>query len=237
MRMLARAFVLLISLTSTVAVAAVDATTTAYYKTLVGVFFNVLLILGILLSLICLLWISIVTARTFLQPTLLQQTGGVPMTPIRLLAGFAVVTMLALPLTTMDAVNDLTGFSGGSSGANMCLVVDVTVKNTGWTNNASECIAKVESKASELAAYSNSEHIKSANLGLLFGIVQVMSMGFFLTSCWMLVRHIIGARDVKLTIFQAVVSILFSSAIMAAPSAVDYIVDLRGNQNVVISTE
>lgn len=204
----------------------------AYYQTLTGIFFNVLLLIGLLAALGGLLWLMIVTLRTVLNPSLIQQTGGQPITIGRLLGGLVVVSILWQPLDSMSIFNDLTGV--GKDG--LCLAVDVTVAHIDWENKAASCIENAEKRFSDLAEYTNEDHIKSANIGLLFSVIQLVSLGFFLSSAWMAILHFIGVREVKMKLGTCIISATISTVVMASPSLVDYVEDIRGQENVVLDT-
>lgn len=204
----------------------------AYYRVLIDLSFNIILTLALLAGLVATFWLGVSTLRTVVNPTLMQQLGDKPMTIGRALGGLALVSVLYGPLDAMAIFADFTGV--GSSG--ICLTVNVDVAHIDWTNNAAACIKDAESKFAQLAEYTNKEHIESANIGLLFGVVQLISLGFFLSSTWMLFLHMIGARDVKLSKGAAIFAMLVSTVLISAPVLVSYIEDFRGQQNVIIET-
>lgn len=203
-----------------------------YWSKLTTIFFNFLLKASTLLSLIALFWISWMAMRTILNPNLKQQMGDKPITVARFGGGLIVVSMLALPLNYMEAFNDITGLSGGSN--TMCLSVEVSASNLKWAGSAAQCIERAESQFAKLAEYNNKEHIKSANIGLLFMVVQTVSLFFFIVSGFMLVMHAAGKREVKLTVGQALMSMLVASMVFASINLVDYIEDFKGQQNVIL---
>ena len=205
-----------------------------YYKTVIGIFFNVVLLISFLMGLIGLGWMSWVGLKTALNPTLAQQDGRKPITIFKYMAGMVVVTLFFFPFNGMKLFNDISGLE---SQRPMCLVVDVTVEHIDWANDASGCISYVEEQLSSVAEYSNNDHIKSANLGVLFGVIQLVSLSFFVGSLWMLVLHIIGVREVKMTVWQSILAMFFSSVLMALPNATTYIKDFKERQNDVINIE
>lgn len=204
----------------------------AYYQKLSGIFFNVLLLFGLLAALGGLLWLMVLTLRTVLNPSLIQQTGGQPITITKLLGGLAVVSILWSPLSSMSLFHDLTGVAQDG----VCLSVDVNVAHINWENKAASCIENAEKRFADLAEYSNEEHIKSANIGLLFSVVQLLSLGFFLSSAWMIMLNIFSVRDVSMKVSTCLISMAISSVVMALPSVVDYVEDIRGSNSVVLDT-
>lgn len=204
----------------------------AYYQVLVEIFFNAILSLALLAGLCGLLWLSVVTLKTFVNPTMLQQSGNKPITITRILGGLAVVSIFWAPLESVKLFTDLTGV--GKDG--ICLTVDVNVSHISWANSASQCISYAEGRFSDLAEYSNDEHIRSANVGLWLSIVQLISLGFFLSSAWMLLLHMIGVREVKMSVGASLFAMTMSTVTMSAPYFIDYIEDFRGKQNVVLES-
>jgi hypothetical protein len=224
---------------SSVAVAgdAAEADNAAYQKRLLDIFFNVLLDFGQLFAFIGLLILSWTALKTVLNPTLIQQEGVKPMSIGKYLAGLAVLSMLVLPMQTMMFFNDFTGlYNPERADMGMCTVLNVTSNTYGWTNNASQCLDNVKTKVTNLAEYSNQDHIDSANLGLFFGAIQFASLGFFLTMTWNLLRHTWGARDLKITVGQSIIAMIIASAGMASPNISNFIEDFKGEQKSIVNT-
>ncbi len=204
-----------------------------YYDTLINIFFNVVLTFGFLFAFVGLGWISWIGLKQVLNPNLAQQEGRKPMSVVKYAGGLAVISILAFPLSSMELFNDLSGFG---SVRGMCVVVDVNVSHFEWANEANECISYAEEQLSTLAEYTNRDHIESANIGLLFGAIQLVALSMFLGSAWMLIMHVAGMREVKLTVSQALLSMFMATVFMALPNAVSYIDDFKGSQNVILDT-
>lgn len=211
---------------------AADSSNEAYYRVLVDLGFNILLTFFYLGSLIALSLLCLYTYRTFINPTLMQQLGDKPMTGGRIIGALAVISFMHSPLNAIALFSDFTGI--GSSG--LCLTVKVDVSHMTWNNNANACITNAEDKFASLAQYTDQSHIESANIGLLFGVVQLISLGFFLSSSWMLFMHMLGSREVAMTKGAAIFSMMVATIFMSAPDWVDYIEDFRGSQSEIINT-
>jgi len=203
----------------------------SYYKDVIGIFFNFMLKLGQILSLVGLGLLSWGLIKQVCNPTLAQAEGLKPATFGRYIGGIAVVSVLYLPLQTMNVMNDLTGLVNTSKGMEMCLVVDVTITSYTWLGAADECVKKVEGQLSSVAEYTNEDHIKSANLALFFGAFQLLALIFFLASAWNLIKHSLGHRDLKTTVPKLIISMLFASIVMASPNITEYIKDIKSEEN------
>lgn len=209
----------------------------AYHSTLVGVFFNAALNIGELLGLVGLGWLGWTAIKNVNNPSMVQQEGNKPLTFFKFAMGLVVISILYLPLNAMAIFNDLTGLAG-TNGLKMCLAVDVKTGTYGdtsaWTAGADACIDKVENQIKELSQFQSTDHLQSANIGLLFGVVQLISLIFFLTSAWMLLRHLMGAREVKLGVGACIIAMLVSSVGMTLNNVTEYIKDYRGEQDTVL---
>jgi hypothetical protein len=210
-----------------------DSKNEAYHNTLVEVFFNAALSIGEFMSLVGLGWLCWTAIRNVNNPSLVQQEGNKPLTLFKFAMGLAVISILYLPLHSMALFNDFTGLAGSNS-LTMCIAVDVKTDTYDWVNDADACVTKVERQVTEMSQFQSTDHLKSANVGLLFGVVQLISLLFFLSSAWMLLRHLMGAREVKLTVGACIIAMLLSSVGMTLNNVTEYVKDFRGERNEVL---
>jgi hypothetical protein len=209
----------------------------AYYEVLVTILTNVAINLAFLISLIVLLVTGVLFAMKTFDPNSISQRDLKPMSILKFVAGLMLASVLFTPLHSMEFINDLTGLSNSKTGMAMCSVVKINVKHFEWANDAESCISHVEDSFSKVAQYTNKDHVETANFGLLFGIIQLLSIGFMISSCVILAKHIWGFRQVKITVGQALISLVLSSIVFASPNAVKYYEDFKGEQNVVVDSK
>jgi hypothetical protein len=226
-------FLFLIAAPSIASDSTADSTNEAYQNTLVEVFFNAALSIGELMSLVGLGWLCWTAIRNVNNPSLVQQEGSKPLTAFKFAMGLAVISILYLPLHSMSLFNDFTGLAGSNS-LTMCIAVDVRTDTYDWINDADACVTKVERQVTEMSQFQSTDHLESANVGLLFGVVQLISLIFFLSSAWMLLRHLMGAREVKLTVGACIIAMLLSSVGMTLNNVTEYIKDFRGEQSEIL---
>lgn len=206
-------------------------TQASYWMVLVEVFTKLVFLIMALLSLTMLTLLCIKGWKTVRDSGGMRQNqdpDSSPLTLGKLLGGLFVVVSLYLPLQTMTFFGDFMGLARTDTNSSLCMVTEVSVSHFNWTNNASGCINHLKKKVKEFAGYTEDAHIESANLPLLFGVVQLLGLAFFASSAWMLGKHFLGARNLKVTPGMALIAMFASSAVMMAPNAIDYIQDVRG---------
>lgn len=216
--------------------AATASTNSEYNYRLLTLGFNIILTIGQFLSLVGLGLLSRAALRAVLNPTLAQQEGLKPMTIGKFMGGVAIVSLLYFPMHAMMMVNDVTGLYNKSAGLEMCVMVDVSRSTSGWENNAAKCLQDAETRVESMAQYGNADHIKSANLEIFYGVIQATGLIFFLFSSWTLLQHMIGHRELRLSIKQCLLSMVVASIMFASPNIPAYIEDYKSNQNGIIST-
>lgn len=220
----------------------VDASGTAttsqasYWMTLVQIGTKIALSASALLSLAALsLTLIYGYEKVSSKETMRQNQERRPMTFMKVIGGLLVATVLYLPLHTMTLMGDIMGTVRSDKGTTLCMVTEVQVRHFKWVNNASSCIEHIKSKAQEFAQYTERDHLDSANLPLLFGLFQLLGLIFFISASWMLAKNFLGYRDLKVTPSMAIVAMFASSFIMTIPNVVDYVKDIRGQNNQIIS--
>lgn len=231
---------LLASLSVSAATAPVPAATSSsssnidYYHRIVGQAINLVLSLSEVVGLIALLVLCGWAFRSKVRPDLVSNLGHKPMTFLAFVGGLMVVSALVVPLHTMGIFLDLGGLA--DSNGSMCMTVDITRYGNQWASGAASCLDFAESRFADIAAYTNRDHISSANIGLFFKIIQLLSLMFFCGSAFILFLNFTGYRDVALKPWQAVVSMTVSSFAMALPEIAKYIEDIRGGSGVILNT-
>jgi hypothetical protein len=204
-----------------------------YYNSLIEIFFNLFLKIGKLLAFSGLALISWLMFRHIKNPSLFQQFRLKPITTGKYVGGLVVVSILYMPLQMMSALGDLTGLVNSSEGLKLCTVMEVNVSGYSWEDEAASCISDVEEKIKRLATYTSEESIEGANIETFVGAVQLVSLGFFLAAGWSLIKHVAGFENVKITVGQSIMAMIFSSALMASPNIVEFVEDLRPSSAVV----
>lgn len=228
------------ALASPLAQAAGTASTTqaSYWMRLVELLTRAIFLSMALASLVLLVWLCARAWKTVNNATSLnpQQDPDVkPMTLPKMLGGLLVCVTLFLPHKTISLFGDLLGLSSANANMSVCFVTNVSVQHLGWTNNATACIENLKVQAQRFAQYTEQSHLESANLPLLFGVVQMMGLLFFGSSSWTLGQHFAGVRNMKISPKMAIIAMMASSAIIMLPNAVAYIEDIRGGNSMIIS--
>lgn len=213
-----------------------DANNQAYYEGLLVNFTNLILRVALLISLIILLVTGVLYVTKVLDSNAISQRDLKPMTFMKFIGGICLASVLFSPLHTIVALNDLTGMNDSASGLKVCSVVKVDVSHFDWADDASDCMTKMEERLTELAQYKDSDKMEGFNLGLIFGLIQLVSIGFFIASCVTLAQHIWGFRQVKTTVTGALIAIVMSSFVYALPNVVDYVEDMKGSAREQINT-
>jgi hypothetical protein len=207
----------------------------AYYEQLLTIFTNVLLRLAFLISLVVLLITGVLFAMKTFDPDALNKRGLKPMSFISFIGGIMLASVFFNPLQSMSLFNDLTGMVNSET-QKMCSVVEIDVSHFLWIDEGESCVTNVEKQFKRLSTYNDDTQISSANFGLIFGLIQLLALGFMISACVVLAKHIWGFGQVKTTVSQAVIAMIMSSAVYALPNAVDYIQDLRGASDGIINT-
>lgn len=201
----------------------------AYWMSLVQIGTNLTLLISALLSLIVLaLTAAGVLKAVMRKGNMRQNQDKKPMTAGKAVGGLMIASVLYLPLHAMLLFGDILGTTKTNNPSSICFVTQINVKHFNWANNASTCIETVKKKAQEFAQYTEKDHLEAANLPLLFGIIQLLGLIFFISSGWMLAKHFLGYRDLKVTPSMAIIAMFASTAVMMSPNLVDYIQDIRG---------
>lgn len=209
----------------------------AYWAELVDIFTTLTILVGALLALVVLTLTLVFAFKEVLKKdSMSNRSENKPMTFAKTLGGIVVATILYMPLHAMTFFGDLLGTVRSDSGSTLCLVANINVKHMTWSGNAQNCIEHVKKKAQEFAQYTEKDHLDSANLPLLFGVVQMLALIFFISAAWMLSKNILGYRDLKITSGMALTAMFASSLIMTLPNVVDYIQDVRGSNTYILDT-
>jgi len=209
----------------------------AYYQQLVTILTNVILRLSFLVSIIVLLITGVLYALKTFDENAISKRDLKPMTFLKFIAGIALASLLFAPLNSMKLFNDLTGLHiEGDERMSICSVVEIDVAHFEWENNANACINKVEDRFEELAKYKNEDRLSTFNFGLMFGVIQLIALGFMLNSGVTLAKHIWGFRQVKTSVGGAFIAMTMASAVFASPNIVAYIQDLRGGNQSPVNT-
>jgi hypothetical protein len=208
----------------------------SYFIEVIEIFFNVGLGFSILLSLIFLGLIGWSYLMGVLNPNKVSQQARALVTLPKFIGGIAICSVLYAPLNAIVALNDLTGLVNSSQQRTLCLVVDVNVDNISesWANDADACIAKIKSQVSSLASYNSDESIEFARLDLWGGLIQMVSLFFFVASASQIWMKLYGIREVKMTYMACLIAMVFSAAGMAIFNVVDYIDDIRVGANEIV---
>ena len=206
----------------------------AYYVKLIEIGFDIFLQLGNIASYALLGLIAWSYLSALLNPNKVAQQNRTVVTLPKLIGGMVVCSMLYAPLQAIASLNDLTGLVNESEGRSLCLVVDVDTDLTGWQNQAERCLEQIKSNVSDLASYNSEDSIEFARLDVWGGLIQLMSLGFFLSAGAQIWMKLYGIREVKMTYFACIIAMVFSSAGMAIFNITDYIQDLRTNSESVL---
>lgn len=208
----------------------------AYWMTLVQIGTNLTLLISALLALVVLTRTAISVLKTVMKKGNMRQSQDKrPMTVGKAIGGLVLSSVLYLPLHSMLLFGDILGVTNSNSPSSACFVTQIDVKHFKWASNASECINKVKTKAQEFAQYTEKDHLEAANLPLLFGIIQLLGLIFFISGAWMLAKHFLGYRDLKVTPTMAIIAMFASTAVMMSPNLVDYIQDIRGKSTPIMT--
>lgn len=206
----------------------------AYYVRLIEIAFDIALQLGVICSFAFLGLICWSYLQALLNPNKVAQQTRTVVTLPKVIGGTVICGMLYAPLNAIVAFNDITGLVNESGGRSLCLVVDVDPKLTGWENDASRCLDQIKSQVSDLASYHSEDSIEFAKLDVWGGVIQLLSLLFFLAAASQVWMKLYGIREVKMTYMACIIAMLFSSAGMAVFNVVDYIEDFRGQSEVIV---
>jgi hypothetical protein len=213
------------------ATAAVD--DSAYHKTLITLLMKAAFGLAALVSIIFFIMVSVNYFRQVMDKDSLSKRDLKPMSLVKFIAGIVLASALFTPMRTMSLFNDLTGVEG--NGYKMCLALDVQLEQyKSWAPGVTKCLDKAKEQVTKVTK--EPEGLDMAKLELLFGLLQLLALGFFIGSAIMLFQHILGYRNLKITVGAALISMVMSSVMMAAPGVANYISDLRGPTSVIDST-
>ncbi len=201
----------------------------SYYVKLIEIAFDLCLQLGNLASYGLLGLIAWSYLAALLNPNKVAQQNRTIVTLPKLIGGMVVCSMLYAPLQAIAAFNDLTGLVNESENRSLCLVVEVDTALTGWENQAERCLEQIKSNVSDLASYNSEDSIEFARLDVWGGLIQLLSLGFFLSAGAQIWMKLYGIREVKMTYFACITAMIFSSAGMGIFNITDFIQDLRAN--------
>lgn len=210
---------------------AADTTTEqiAYWELLAGKLFNLGLLISILASLFLLLLGGVYLTMQVVDKDSLAKRDLKPMTALKFVGIMCLASVMYMPISAIVFLNDISGLApSDSSDMDICLVNDVSISNYTWTNSASDCLTEMEEKIKSLTSTLDDEHLDAANLPLLLKVMQTVCLGFFVSSCIVLGKHMLGYRNVKLSASSALLAMFVSAVLFASPNLIDYWNDISG---------
>jgi|AntDeeMinimDraft_5_1070356.scaffolds.fasta_scaffold11359_2 hypothetical protein len=197
--------------------------------TLFGLFFVTSIVILVLSGYFYMKYIG--NPQSFTQTTNMQ-----PMTVGKLVGALALAGAMYAPLHTMELFADLTGLVRQGSGMEMCSALNVDAAHFNWEQAAVSCVDKAEENMARLVGFADSEKLNALNPQLLLSLVQFLALAFFFGSGVKAARHLWGSRDVKGSIWTAIVAMIASSIMFVLPNLVYYIDDFRGEDNVALDS-
>jgi hypothetical protein len=208
----------------------------AYWELLVEKIFNIGLLLGVLVSIILLILGGVFYATQVFDKDALAKRDLKPMSILNFLGIIALASVLYAPISSFVMINDLTGLNpSDDSGMSICVANKITISHYEWAGSADQCIERMESKVKNLANHLDDDHFESANLPLLFKIIQAIAVFFFVVSGTVLGKHMLGYRNIKHTKSQVIFAMFACGVLFSAPMAVDYWNDISGADNDILT--
>ncbi|MEG3765143.1 hypothetical protein [Alteromonas sp. 14N.309.X.WAT.G.H12] len=207
----------------------------AYYVILIELAFQFALQLAQIIGILFLALILWSYLMALFNPNKVAQQNRTIVTFPKIIGGVMICYLIYAPINAVIAINDFTGLVNEADGRSLCLVVDVSSEYVGWENDAESCLDQVKASVSELASYSSEDSIEFARLDVWGGLIQLLSLVFFLMAGSQLWMKLYGIREVRMTYTACIFAMIFSSAGMAIFNAIDYIQDFRGQGEYVTS--
>tara|TARA_B100000508_G_scaffold139407_1_gene137543 strand:+ start:246199 stop:246921 length:723 start_codon:yes stop_codon:yes gene_type:complete len=213
-----------------------DSRQVAYWELLVEKIFNIGLLLGVLVSIILLIFGGVFYAAQVLDKDALAKRDLKPMSILSFLGIICLASILFSPISSFIMINDITGLNPSDKASmSICVANNITISHYEWTASADQCIERMEQKIQDLANHLNEDHFEAANLPLLFKVIQAVAVFFFVVSGTVLGKHMLGYRNLKYTKGQVVMAMFACGVLFSAPMLVDYWNDISGSDNDIIS--
>lgn len=230
-----RAIVLFVTFLMPGIALASNATDNSNSAILMGNILSILLTLSLFLSLLFLLLTVLFFIKGLVDPQYSNKTGRLPVSSAGLIGGILACSLFASPLVLVDFIGNITGLTS-SLGAPLCVApnIDNIGVGYGWVNSSANCIQEMEQNFADLLNYSGQEAIETANLGQFLMAIQIVSVVGMLYGFVILMRHILGARDVKIGKGTAIGMIVVASTLFAIPNVVIFIDDAQDSAGQVV---